>query len=63
MFGIDVDDDDLMTARSWRWLHTRVKSLLDRPDEFVSYQVGETQKIAAVPTTRVGRALTPPKFE
>jgi hypothetical protein len=63
VFGVDVDDAELMASRSWRWLHARVLSLLDRPDVFVSYQLGEVQKIAAVPSTRVGRALVPPKFE
>lgn len=63
MFGIDVDDGALMGARSWRWLRARVLSLLDRPDVFVPYQLGDAQKFAAVPSTRVGRALNPPKFE
>jgi hypothetical protein len=63
VFGIDVDDAALMGARSWRWLHARVLSLLDRPDVFVPYQLGEQMRITAVPSTRVGRALKPPKFE
>jgi hypothetical protein len=63
VFGIDVDDSALMAARPWRWLRSRVLSLLDRPDAIVPYQMGEAQKIAAVPSTRVGRALRPPKFE
>jgi len=63
VFGIDVDDAALMCSRSWRWLHARILSLLDRPDVFVSYQLGAQMRIMAVPTTRVGRALKPPKFE
>lgn len=27
--GIDVGDDTLMAARSWRWLRTRILGLLD----------------------------------
>lgn len=29
--GIDVDDDQLMTTRSWRWLRTRITGLLADP--------------------------------
>lgn len=41
--GIDVDDDALMAARTWRWLRTRIFGL------------------AADPSTRLARALNPPK--
>lgn len=63
MFGIDVDDDALMAARSWRWLRARVLSLLDRPPRYLTFQSGDQMRIESVPTTRVGYALTPPKFE
>jgi hypothetical protein len=36
-------------------------ALLDTPPAFVSY--GETGKLATVPTTRLGFALNPPKFD
>ncbi|HET6914501.1 MAG TPA: hypothetical protein VFH56_00275, partial [Acidimicrobiales bacterium] len=64
VFGIDCDDDALMTERSWRWLHSRVLSLLDRPSQFVFYPTPDGgTKASEVPSTRVGRALRPPKFE
>jgi len=60
-FGIDVDDEALMKARSWRWLRTRISALLDTPPQHVSY--GEFGgRLAAVPITRIGYALNPPKF-
>lgn len=32
VYGIDVDDDQLLTARSWRWLNVRIGGLLNRPN-------------------------------
>lgn len=29
--GVDVEDDDLMTSRSWRWLTVRITGLLNHP--------------------------------
>lgn len=52
-----------MTSRTWRWLSTKVRGLLDRPPSFVAYQSGEHTKFAAVPSTRIGNLLNPPKFE
>ncbi|MFI6266161.1 hypothetical protein [Micromonospora sp. NPDC051006] len=28
VYGVDVEDRDLMRARSWRWLETRITGLL-----------------------------------
>lgn len=63
MYGIDVDDEALMSARSWRWLRMRVVGLMSRPSSMFAYTAGETTRIAVVPTTRVGFALNPPTFE
>jgi hypothetical protein len=60
VYRIDVDDDDLMSRRSWRWLHVRISGLLDRPPVWVPYGDG---KLAAVPSTRLGYALRPPEFD
>lgn len=30
VYGIDLDDDRVMTGRTWRWLRTRIVGLLDR---------------------------------
>ena len=62
-YGIDVEDKALMGSRTWRWLSTRVRGLLDRPPAYVAYQSGEHTKFAAVPSTRIGNLLNPPKFE
>lgn len=35
-YGIDVHDRDLMRARSWRWLRTRIEGLLQVPPQFLS---------------------------
>jgi hypothetical protein len=32
VYGIDVDDEQLMTARSWRWLRVRIDGLFNIPD-------------------------------
>jgi hypothetical protein len=32
MYGIDLDDRDLLRARTWRWLKARILGLLDEPD-------------------------------
>lgn len=63
MYGLDVDDAALMGGRSWRWLRTRVLSLLDRPPTFVAYKAGKGTRLAAVPSTRLGYALAPPEFK
>ena len=60
MYGIDVDDDHLLSRRSWRWLNLRISGLLERPPVIVSYGDG---KLASVPDTRIGYALYPPEFE
>jgi hypothetical protein len=31
VFGIDVDDPDLMAARTWRWLRARIVALQTSP--------------------------------
>lgn len=62
VYGIDVDDDELMAARTWRWLRARVLSLLDKPATFVPINTGESVRLVAVPTTRLGCALYPPDF-
>lgn len=62
VYGIDVDDDHLMGARSWRWLRARVLSLLDRPATFVAVNAGDSVRLTAVPSTRLGCALYPPDF-
>lgn len=52
MYGIDVDDDELLTRRTWRWLQARIGGLLNvqivAPDGTL------------VPATRLGWALRPP---
>lgn len=52
-----------MSARSWRWLLTRIIGLLEQPALWVPYQSGEVTKFLLVPSTRVGLALNPPKPE
>lgn len=52
-----------MRSRTWRWLSIRIRGLLDRPPVFLAYQSGEHMKFSAVPSTRIGYALNPPKFE
>lgn len=32
MYGIDLDDRELLRARSWRWLKVRIVGLLDMPE-------------------------------
>jgi hypothetical protein len=32
MYGIDLDDRELLRARSWRWLRARIIGLLDLPE-------------------------------
>jgi hypothetical protein len=60
VYGIDVNDDDMLARRSWRWLNVRIAGLLDRPPAYVAYGEGQ---VAVVPTTRLGFALRPPQFE
>lgn len=52
MYGIDVEDDQLLTRRSWRWLANRIGGLLDRPATILPD--GRT-----VASTRLGLALYP----
>lgn len=52
-YGLDVEDDDLMTTRSWRWLRTRITGLLKIPPTV-------TPDGRAIAATRVGLALFPP---
>lgn len=60
VYGIDVDDDDLLSRRSWRWLNVRIAGLLECPPVLVPYGDG---KLTSVPATRTGYALHPPEFE
>lgn len=62
VYGVDVDDDALMSARSWRWLRSRVLSLLDRSPSLLIHQVGQSARLVVVPSTRLGYALNPPDF-
>ena len=32
MYGIDLDDRQLLQARTWRWLRARILGLLDQSD-------------------------------
>ena len=61
-YGIDVDDTDLMRVRSWRWLRSRVLSLLDRPPTYMTLQLAKSMRIVATPSTRIGFVLNPPDF-
>ena len=60
VYGIDVNDDDLLSRRSWRWLRVRIGGLLEMPPTFAPYGDG---KVAAIPSTRLGYALNPPEFK
>ena len=51
--GIDVGDDALMSARSWRWLRTRILGLLSAPASFEPWS-GKT-----LPANRLQAALVP----
>lgn len=51
--GIDLDEPGLLTARSWRWLRVRVEQLLAVPPHAYG--------TAAMPATRIGLRLNPPK--
>jgi hypothetical protein len=53
----------VLATRSWRWLRTRIISLLDRPGTFVRFPVKDGEKFTIVPSTRLGYALKPPSFE
>ena len=54
MYGIDIEDDDILTRRTWRWLSLRIQGLLDAPPTIAPDGTG-------VPSTRLGWALNPPK--
>lgn len=56
VYGIDVEDDDLLTRRSWRWLCNRITGLIDRPPT-----ITPTGHVLA--STRLGLALNPPREE
>ena len=32
VYGLDLDDRDLLRSRTWRWLKTRIIGLLDQPE-------------------------------
>lgn len=59
-YGLDVEDHQLLRARTWRWLRTRVVQLLSVPPTLVPLPDGRT---ITVPATRVGLALDPPKTD
>lgn len=50
---MDVDDNALMTARTWRWLRTRILGLIDHPVHLDPFG----QPVWA---TRLQEALNPP---
>jgi len=64
VYGIDADDAELMRSRSWRWLRSRVLSLLDRPPTLLPVKFparGKTiTRIVSVPSTRIGHVINPP---
>ena len=58
VYGLDVEDRQLLRARTWRWLRMRVVELLSLPPTVVPFPDGAT---VTVPATRIGLALEPPK--
>jgi hypothetical protein len=52
VYGIDVDDEVLLGARSWPWLRSRITQLLALPPTF-------TPDGRVVQATRVGQLLMP----
>lgn len=51
MYGIDLDDADLLAARSWRWLKTRILGLLTVECRLHT-KLAPQPKTPAVPTGR-----------
>lgn len=47
VYGIDTGDPDLLTSRSWAWLSTRVRGLINHPTR--------TSRLAAVLAAQPGQ--------
>lgn len=47
MYGIDTGDPDLLTSRSWFWLSSRVRGLINHPTR--------TSRLAAVLAAQPGQ--------
>lgn len=56
VYGIDMDADDILRKRSWRWLQARISGLINAPPI-----VSPDGRL--VPSTRLGWAINPPGSE